>query len=179
MEAGGGSWSKGWRGLVGVATRGRQQIGVLAGGWHAVWWQWTTWPRSVMTEIGNTARPSLHAAPGHGLAHGPPGQLTAYLHALEARVAALEAHFSASPLMTPTHASQYAEVAVKTILRAVGSGELPVAGYVGRSPRISRDAVDGWLAKTSPPSAPVSPQPRRRCGRKASEAVEAAWRELG
>ena len=58
---------------------------------HAVWWQWTTWPRLVMTEIGNTARPSLLAAPGHGLADGPLGPLTAYLHALEARVAALEA----------------------------------------------------------------------------------------
>ena len=76
--------------------------------------------------------------------------------------------------MTPAHAAQYAQVAVKTILRAVRGGELPVAGHVGRSPRISRDALDGWLATRSPPAAPVSRQPRRRCGRKASEAVEAA-----
>ena len=146
---------------------------------HALWWQWTTWPRLVMTEIGNTARSSLLAAPGHGLEDGPMGPLAAYLHALEARVAALEARLSASALMTPAHAAQHAQVAVKTILRAVRGGELPVAGHVGRSPRISRDALDGWLATRSPPAAPVSRQPRRRCGRKVSEAVEAAWRELG
>ena len=132
-----------------------------------------------MTEIGNTARPSLLAAPGHGPADGPLGPLTAYLHALEARVAALEAQLSASALMTPAHAAQHAQVTVKTILRAVRGGELPVAGYVGRSPRISRHALDDWLAARSPPAAPISRQPRRRCGRKVSEAVEAAWRELG
>jgi excisionase family DNA binding protein len=131
-----------------------------------------------MTEIGKTARSNLVAAPGHASADGAVGPLAAYLHALEARVAALEARLSASALMTPAHAAQHAQVAVKTILRAVRGGELPVAGHVGRSPRISRDALDGWLAKTSPPP-PGSRQRRRRCGRKASEAVEAAWRELG
>ena len=99
-----------------------------------------------MSEIGNTARPSLLAAPGHGLPDGSLGPLAAYLDGLEARVAPLEAHLSASPLMTPAHASQYAQVAVKTILRAVRGGELPVAGHVGRSPRISRDALDRWEA---------------------------------
>jgi hypothetical protein len=143
------------------------------------WWQWTIWPRLVMTEIGTTAGPSLLAAPGQGVADGSLGPLAAYLHALEARVAALEAQLSASPLMTPAHASQYAQVNVETILRAVRGGGLSVAGYVGRSPRIARHALDGWLAARSPPAAPISPQPRRRCGRKASEAVEAAWRELG
>jgi excisionase family DNA binding protein len=137
------------------------------------------WPRLVMTDIGKAARPSLRAAPAHGLGNDPVGPLTAYLGALEARVAALEARLSASALMTAAHAAQYAQVAVNTILRAVRGGELPVAGYVGRSPRISRDAVDGWLASRSSPAEPVSPRLRRRCGRKASEAVEAAWRELG
>ena len=132
-----------------------------------------------MTEIGKAARPSLLAAPGDGLEDGPMGPLAAYLHALEARVAALEARLSASALMTPAHAAQHAQVAVKTILRAVRGGELPVTGHVGRSPRISRDALDGWLATRSPPAAPISRQPGRRCGRKVSEAVEAAWRELG
>ena len=78
-----------------------------------------------MTEIGNTAGSSLLAAPGHGLEDGPLGPLAAYLHALEARVAALEARLSASALMTPAHAAQHAQVAVKTILRAVRGGELP------------------------------------------------------
>lgn len=132
-----------------------------------------------MSEIGNTARPSLLAAPGDGLADGSLGPLAAYLDCLEARVAPLEAQLSASALMTPAHASQYAQVAVKTILRAVRGGELPVAGRVRRFPRISRDALDGWLATRPPPAPPVSRQPGRRCGRKASEAVEAAWRELG
>ena len=132
-----------------------------------------------MSEFAKAARSSLLETPGPGLADGPVGPLAAYLDGLEARVAALEARLSAGPLMTPADASQYAQVAVKTILRAVRGGELHVAGHVGRSPRISRDALDGWLATRSPPAAPVSRQPRRRCGRKASEAVEAAWRELG
>jgi hypothetical protein len=51
--------------------------------------------------------------------HGLNIPLAAYLHALEARVAALEARLSASALMTPAHAAQHAQVAVKTILRAV------------------------------------------------------------
>ena len=162
-----------------VAREGGRQVEGLASGEHAVWWQWTSWPRLVMTEIGDTAGSSRLAAHGDGLADGSLGPLAAYLRGLEARVAALEAHLSAGPLMTPAQASQYARVAVKTILRAVRGGDLPVAGHVGRSPRISRDAVDGWLATRSPPAAPVSRQPRRRCGRKVSEAVEAAWRELG
>ena len=132
-----------------------------------------------MTDIGKAARSSLLAAPGHGLGDGPLGPLAAYLHGLEARVAVLEAHLSAGPLMTTADAAGYARVAVETILRAIRCGDLPAAGYVGRSPRMSRDAVDGWLARTSPPVAPVSRQRRRRCGRKASEAVEAAWQELG
>ena len=165
--------------LVDVAREGGRQVEEPASRQPGLWWQWTTWPRLVMTEIGNTARPRLLAAPGHGLADGPWGPLAAYLDGLEARVAALEAQLSASALMTPAHAAQHAQVAVKTILRAVRGGELPVAGHVGRSPRISRDALDGWLATRSPAAAPVSRQPRRRCGRKVSEAVEAAWRELG
>jgi len=132
-----------------------------------------------MSDIGNTAKPSLVVAPGSGLADGALGPLTAYLYALEARVAALEARLSASGLMTPAHAAEHAQVNVETILRAVRGGELSVAGYVGRSPRISRGALDDWLAAAKPPAAPISPQRRRRCGRKASEAVEAAWRELG
>jgi len=55
----------------------RQHIEELAGRQHALWWQWTTWPRLVMTEIGNAAGPSLLADPGHGLADGPLGPLTA------------------------------------------------------------------------------------------------------
>ena len=107
------------------------------------------------------------------------GPLAAYLDALEARVGALERRLSAVPLMTAADAARYARVNVETILRAVRAGELAVAGYVGRSPRISRDALNGWLATRSSAAAPASSQPRRHRGRKASDAVEAAWQALG
>ena len=130
-----------------------------------------------MSEIPKTVRPvAVPASVEHP--DGLLGPLAAYLDALEARVAALERRSSAVPLMTAAHAARYAQVNVETILRAVRAGELSVAGYVGRSPRISRDALSRWLA-TSSPAAPVSPPPRRRSGPRASEAVEAAWRALG
>ena len=81
--------------------------------------------------------------------------------------------------MTAADAARYARVDVETILRAVRAGEFAVAGYIGRSPRISRDALNRWLATRSSAAAPVSSQPRRRRGRKASDAVEAAWQALG
>ena len=131
-----------------------------------------------MSDITKTVRPGVVPA---GVQHldGLLAPLAAYLDALEARVAALERRLSAVPLMTAADAARYARVNVETILRAVRAGELAVAGYVGRSPRISRDALNGWLAMSSLPAAPVSSQPRRRRGRKASDAVEAAWQALG
>ena len=131
-----------------------------------------------MSDIAKTVRPDVVPA---GVQHldGLLGPLAAYLDALEARVGALERRSSAVPLMTAADAARYARVNVETILRAVRAGELPVAGYVGRSPRISRDALNSWLATSSSAAAPVSSQPRRRRGRKASDAVEAAWQALG
>ena len=131
-----------------------------------------------MTDFGRTARPDVFVAAGDELA-GRLGPLAAYLDALEARVGTLERRLTAVPLMTAADAARYARVNVETILRAVRAGELPVAGYIGRSPRVSRDALDSWLATRSSAAAPVSSQPRRRRGRKASEAVEAAWQALG
>jgi len=96
--------------------------------------------------------------------------LAAYLGALGAKVGALEWRSSAVRLMTAADAGRYARVKVETVLRAVRAGELPIAGYIGRSP--------SWLAASSP-AAPVSSPPRRRCPTKASDAVEAAWRALG
>jgi excisionase family DNA binding protein len=130
-----------------------------------------------MGDIATTVRPDLVPARVKDL-DGLLGPLAAYLDALQARVAApLERRLSAVPLMTAADAARYARVDVETILRAVRAGELAVAGYIGRSPRISRDALNGWLA-TSSPAAPVSSQPCRRRGRKASDAVEAAWQAL-
>lgn len=131
-----------------------------------------------MTDVGKTARPDLILAGGDDL-DGPVGSLAGYLRALEVRIGALERRLSAVPLMTAADAARYAQVNVETILRAVRAGELSVAGYVGRSPRISRDALVGWLATRSPSAPPVARQPRRGRGRKASEAVEAAWQRLG
>jgi hypothetical protein len=130
----------------------------------------------VMNDISSRGRPEVLVAGGDEL-DGFLGPLAAYLDALEARVGALERRSSAVPLIAAADAAAYARVNVETILRAVRAEERSVAGYVGRSPRISRDALNGWLA-TSSPAAPVSPPPRRR-GRKASDAVEAAWRALG
>ena len=128
-----------------------------------------------MSDIPKTVRPVAVPA---GVQHvdGLLGPIAAYLDALEARVAALERRSSAVPLMTAADAARYAQVNVETILRAVRAGEMSVAGYVGRSPRISRDALNGWLSASSPAA---RWEPRRRCRMKASEAVEASWRAMG
>ena len=105
-----------------------------------------------MTDSGRTGQPDVLGAGGQDL-DGLLGPLAVYLHALEARVGALEARSSAVPLMTAADAAAYARVEAETILRAVRAGELSVRGYVGRSPRISRGAIDGWLGTSSPPGA--------------------------
>ena len=131
-----------------------------------------------MSDIAKTVGPDLVPASVRHL-DGLLGPLAAYLDALEARVGALERRLSAVPLMTAADAARYTRVNVETILRAVRAGELPAAGYIGRSPRISRDALNGWLAARSFAAAPVASQPRRRRGGTGSDAVEAAWRALG
>jgi len=132
----------------------------------------------VMSDIHETVRPDVvEARIEHPDRLGP---LAAYLHALEARVGALEPRLSAVPLMTAADAAHHAHVNVEMILRAIRAGEFPVTGYIGRSPRISRDALNSWLAARSSTAAPpASLKPRRRRGRKASDAVEAAWEALG
>jgi excisionase family DNA binding protein len=109
-----------------------------------------------MTDFGRTARPDVLVAGGQDL-DVLLGPLAAYLDALEARVGALERRLSAVPLMTAADAARYTRVDVETILRAVRASELPAAGYVGRSPRISRDALNRWLATRSAVAAPASP----------------------
>jgi len=101
-----------------------------------------------MIDIGKATPDRLVAAsdPPDGLL----GPLADYLQTLEARIAALERGSSAVPFMTAAYAAAYARVNVETILRAVRADELPLASYVGRSPRISRDALSRWLATSSP-----------------------------
>ena len=98
------------------------------------WWQWTTWPRGVMTDIGKTETPDPLFASGQDV-EGVLGPLAAYLYALEARIATLERRRSAVPLVTAADAARYARVNVATIVRAIRGGELSAAGCVGGSPR--------------------------------------------
>ena len=71
----------------------------------SVWWQWTTWPRLVMTDFARTVGPDVLVAGGQDL-DVLLGRLAAYLHALEARVAALERRLSAVRLMTAADAAR-------------------------------------------------------------------------
>jgi len=132
----------------------------------------------MMTDISKTARPELILAGGQDL-DGLFEPLAAYLRALEARIGAPERRLPAVPVMTAADAVRYARVNAETILRALRADELPVAGDVGRSPRISRDALVGWLATRSLSALPVAREPRRARGGKASDAVRAAWKALG
>ena len=54
----------------------------------------------------------------------------------------------AKRLYTATEAAELVGVNIETVRRAIRSGQLGVAGRIGRSPRISRDAIDRWLAST-------------------------------
>lgn len=47
-------------------------------------------------------------------------------------------------LMTPTEAASLARVHVETVRRAIRAGELPIAGRVGRSPRINKVELVFW-----------------------------------
>jgi excisionase family DNA binding protein len=104
----------------------------------------------------------------------------AYIDALvEARFAALEVRPAAAAPLTAAEAAEYARVGVETIRRAIRAGELPTAGAVGRSPRVSREALDAWIAQKSRRPEPRRPRPRRGRGRTSGDAVDAAWHALG
>jgi excisionase family DNA binding protein len=49
-------------------------------------------------------------------------------------------------LLTPTAAAEIADVHPETMLRAIRSGAIEVAGYVGARARLRRAAVDAWVA---------------------------------
>jgi excisionase family DNA binding protein len=52
-------------------------------------------------------------------------------------------------LYTAAETASHIGVNVETVRRAIRSGELPVAARIGRSPRLSREAIDSWLARTT------------------------------
>jgi excisionase family DNA binding protein len=74
------------------------------------------------------------------------------LHELAARLKPFLAHTEASDndgrLYTTAEAAKLVGVNIETVRRAIRSGELRVAGRIGRSPRLSRDAIDTWLTST-------------------------------
>jgi hypothetical protein len=129
-----------------------------------------------MTDSGRTTSPEVLVAGGQDL-DTLLASLAAYLHALEARVAALERRSSAVPLMTAADAARYAQVNVETILRAVRAGELPVAGCVVRSPPdltrcpqpLARHRLTGGAGFSATP--PGSRAAGRRCRRGGMQAL--------
>jgi excisionase family DNA binding protein len=87
------------------------------------------------------------------LARLPPTVLDEFaLHELAARLQPLlpagEALETSKRLHTATEAAELVGVNIDTVRRAIRSGQLGVAGRIGRSPRISRDAIDRWLTST-------------------------------
>ncbi|MDA0160665.1 helix-turn-helix domain-containing protein [Solirubrobacter ginsenosidimutans] len=51
------------------------------------------------------------------------------------------------PLLSAQEAGRVAAVHPETVRRAVRSGALPVAGYVGQRPRLRRADIDAWIAR--------------------------------
>jgi excisionase family DNA binding protein len=125
-------------------------------------------------EATTTTRPDLDAS-------NPLSAFAGYLEALETRLAALEALSEPEPLMTLSDAAEYARTATKTLQRAIRAGDLPTVGYVGRSPRLCREDIDGWLAHHQPASRGATSRPRRRrtTTTRTSATVDSAWSQLG
>ena len=135
-----------------------------------------------MAEISNTAITGPGTAALHSSLGATRGQLVsafvAYIDALEARVAAIEARTTDSAPLTSSEAAAYARVNVETVRRAIRTGLLPTTGAVGRSPRIAREALDAWIAQTSRRLETPAPRTRRARARTSTNAIDAAWREL-
>src|SRR4051794_15003200 len=75
-----------------------------------------------------------------------------------------------APLLTTTDVAEIAGVHADTVRRAIRSGALKVAGYVGQRPRMRREDVDAWIAGNAAPwtagehSARVPRRTRRQTG---------------
>jgi excisionase family DNA binding protein len=85
-------------------------------------------------------------------------------------------------LLTTKEAAERARVHVETIRRAIRSGELAVAGRVGRSARLRAVEIDRWLAGGAEPGETIRlPTPRRRTAVRASDrhSLKAAFRTAG
>ena len=60
------------------------------------------------------------------------------------------------PLLSAAAAAELVGVSADTVRRAIRSGALPAAGYVGCRPRLRREDVVGWVARGQRPPAPQS-----------------------
>jgi excisionase family DNA binding protein len=75
------------------------------------------------------------------------------------------------PLLSAAAAAELVGVSAATVRRAIRSGALPAAGYVGCRPRVRRIEVEAWVARGQRPASSSSagtvrpgwrPRPRRR-----------------
>ena len=85
------------------------------------------------------------------------------LHELAARLQPLlpagEALETGKRLYTAREAAELVGVNIETVRRAIRSGQLGVAGRIGRSPRISRDAIDRVWPRAGARSSPCRSGP--------------------
>ena len=104
---------------------------------------------------------------------GPHAGPTDELHGkqVEARLV-LRRAAGVEPLLSAVAAAELVGVSAGTVRRAIRTGALEVAGYVGSRPRLRREEVVAWVARGRRPPLLVSdarlarpgfrPRPRRR-----------------
>jgi excisionase family DNA binding protein len=56
------------------------------------------------------------------------------------------------PLLSTTAAAELVDVSADTIRRAIRSGAIEAAGYVGTRPRVRRSEVEAWIARGQRPA---------------------------
>jgi excisionase family DNA binding protein len=89
-----------------------------------------------------------------------PGAMDRLADLVAARLAERRA-LGEEPLLTASEAGWVAGVHPETVRRAIRSGALPVAGYVGQRPRLRRADIEDWIADGA--RAPL-PRAGRRAG---------------